>query len=153
MCRATTITISGYSSSGRKGRSGGCWNWNPTNQAYIYVQKRSNEIINKITEKCGKAERKMILQFFHHRLSVPFRQVKIRFEKCCRIIISKSVRHEINSPILIWYSECVWRKAKWVLEAMERNECRRKKNPKYIFAVTVKEVNCVQTETVNASRC
>ena len=43
---------------------------------HLYIEKHSNEIINKTTEKCGNVERKMISQFFHHHLSVPHRHGK-----------------------------------------------------------------------------
>lgn len=136
MCRATTITISGYSSSGRRGVR---IEIRQTKHTFMY----KSVAMKSSTKQPKNVERQREKWFWNFSIIVfrsLFRQVKIRFEKCRRKIISKSVRYEIKSPILIWYSECVWRKAKWVLEAMERNEENNVegKNLKYIFAVMVK---------------
>lgn len=101
----------------------------------------SNEIINKTTEKCGKAE-KMIFTFFHHHPSSCLAKAserEVSEENNLRLpgrVVGWS--GEWNKTHINMYSESVWSGGKkWVSRRWRRMEIISEagKNPKYIYVV------------------
>lgn len=148
---ATKITISRILIVRRGRRGGKGRNWNPTNQAHIHVQKHSNEIINKTTEKCGWEKWFRNFSIIILRSLFAKQKLEVSEENNLGLPVKKSgMRRNEIKPILIWYSESVWRSKgkKWV----SRQWREMKKDENYIGGKNLKYIYVVMGSMIKRSK-